>query len=108
MGAPEMKEEQAGKILKMDEAAQVIGLVEATQIVQGYFSKICSGFISFSVIAAINEKSLPYIAIRCKEHCLAEVKFRVHDVIVNRNGEIYSTKFIGIDGDGELPHFSGR
>lgn len=50
------------RIIRMDSKAMSaenqIDLTEAVDIVHKFFGKICSGFISFSVIAAINEKSL--------------------------------------------------
>ena len=102
-----------GKILTMDsintkDKEKSVDLTEAVQIVQEYFKKICCRFTSFAIIGAINEPSLPYIAVRCKEHYLSESEFRVHDVIVSRNGSLYSTRLIGIEGEDELPEFTGR
>lgn len=85
-----------------------IDLTRSVELVQDHFRKICCEMLTFSVLASLDEKKLPYIAMRIKEHCFLEEDFRVHDIIVNRDGSIYSTKFIGIDGKGILPGFTGR
>lgn len=94
-------------MVSLPSLSKQVDLTEATQIVQEHYRKICCGFLSFQVIASLNEPSLPYIAVRCKEHCLVEEKFRIHDVIVNRDGSIYSTRLVGMEGD-VLPGFTGR
>ncbi len=92
----------------MSDEVKVIGITEATIIVQEHFRKICSGFLSFAVLAAVDDKTIPFIALRIKEHCLMEPDFRVHDVFVNRDGTIHHHRCIGIDGKDSFSALTGR
>ncbi len=83
-----------------------ISLTEATEVVRKHFEGICSDLLTFGVLASLNDARLPYIALRCREHCWLETEFRVHDVVVNRDGTIRSTRQVGVEGKDVLSAFT--
>ena len=85
-----------------------VTLTEATEVVRAHFNCVCGGLVTFSVLASIDDPRVPFIAIRCKEHCFLEQTYRIHDITVNRDGSIRFTNLVTPDEKGVLPGFTGK